>query len=104
MILRLGKFQTAKEYNYVIRTQLFSNMPMESEAIIYGGKFEVNDIIYRNALHHGDTQAIKLYLLIMKGRRFSHNRTLFKRQYEKRLMSMIHRFMDDVPEDSDKDS
>merc|ERR1712079_533955 len=45
MILRLGKFQNAKEYNYVIRTQLFSNMPMENEAIVYGGKFEINDII-----------------------------------------------------------
>jgi len=100
MILRLGKFQSAKEYNYVLPLSNYSNYPMEREQLIYGGKFEINDIIYDNKLHHGDVQSIKLYLQIMKGRWFSHNKLLFKKQYEKRLISMITVFLNDGAQSS----
>merc|ERR1712228_186893 len=96
IILRLGKYEANKEYNYCLNMSFFSNYPMEFEHLIYGGKYEIFDVIYNNATHYNDLQSFKLYLQIIKGRWFSHNKLLFKKQYEKKLIVFVTNFMNNV--------
>jgi len=103
IMLRLGKFEASKEYNFSLNLAFWSAYPLQHEFLIYGGKFEINDIIYSNQTHYNDIQSFKLYLQIMKGRWFSHNKLIFKKQYEKKLISLITRFLDDGNTDHNDD-
>ena len=54
IILKLGKYELTKEYNYYFNLSCFGNYPLEKEYLIYGGKFEINDIIFNNKTHFHD--------------------------------------------------
>lgn len=79
-----------KTMNRYFNVSNLSDFPNEDECIVYGDKFEINDIVMNGLSHFEELNVLKLYYQIIRGRWYTQNKQQFKKKNQREIVKLIN--------------
>lgn len=84
---------TEKALNCYFDVSNVSNYPNERECMIFGDKFEINDLIIHGMSHCEELNILRLYYQIIRGRWYTQNKQQFKKKNQREIIKLIDNMM-----------
>eukprot|EP01083_Nonionella_stella_P308567 1089287_1 len=86
-------YGVSSELNCFLDVSNVSDFPNECECVVFGDKFDIEDVVIRGVSTYARLNVLKLYYQIIRGRWYTHNKNQFKKKNQREIIKMINHMM-----------